>query len=62
MVERIAVYPGVHFSKPCIAATCITVQSVLELIDGSISFEQIRQDYYPELTAEDIHACLQYEE
>ncbi len=60
MIERITVDPKIHFSKPCIAGTRITVQSVLELIDEGLTFEQVRQDYYPELTVEDIRACLQY--
>lgn len=60
MMERITVDPRVHFGKPCIAQTRITVQSVLELINEGLSFQQIRQDYYPELAVEDIHACLEY--
>ena len=60
MMERISVNPKVHFGKPCVAGTRITVQSVLELVNDGLSFEQIRQDYYPDLTTEDIHACLQY--
>ncbi len=60
MIERIAVDPKVHFGKPCVAGPRITVQNVLELINDGLSFEQIRQDYYPELTDEDIRACVQY--
>jgi uncharacterized protein (DUF433 family) len=36
------------------------VQNVLELLDAGIPFEKIVQDYYPELTADDIHACMRY--
>jgi uncharacterized protein (DUF433 family) len=60
MVKRIAVDPLVHFGKPCVAGTRITVQNVLELLDAGISFQSIMQDYYPELTLEDIHACMRY--
>ncbi len=60
MIERIAVDPEVHFGKPCVAGTRITVQSVLELLDEDLSFDQIIQDYYPDLTTEDIRACVQY--
>jgi len=60
MIERIAVNPKVHFGKPCVVGTRITVQSVLELVDEGLSFEEIIKDYYPELTVEDIRACLQY--
>jgi uncharacterized protein (DUF433 family) len=60
MIERIAVNPKIHFGKPCIAGTRITVQSVLELLSEGLSFDEIIRDYYPDLTAEDIHACIQY--
>ena len=60
MVERIAVNPKIHFGKPCVAGTRITVQSVLELLSEGLSFNEIIQDYYPDLTVEDIHACIQY--
>ncbi len=60
MKERIAVNPQIHFGKPCVAGTRILVQSVLELVREGLSFETIIQDYYPDLDAEDIRACLQY--
>ena len=59
-MERITVNTNVHFGKPCIAGTRITVQSVLELVDEGITFDEIINDYYPDLTVEDIRACLQY--
>ena len=60
MKERIVVNPNVHFGKPCVAGTRITVQNVLELVKEGLSFAEIIQNYYPELTAEDIRACIQY--
>jgi uncharacterized protein (DUF433 family) len=60
MIARIVVDPEVHFGKPCVAGTRITVQSILELLDEDLSFEQIIQDYYPDLTPEDIRASVQY--
>jgi uncharacterized protein (DUF433 family) len=60
MVERIVVDPNVHFGKPCIAGTRIPVQNVLELINEGLSFEQIIQDYYPDLTIADVQACVAY--
>jgi uncharacterized protein (DUF433 family) len=50
----------VHFGKPCVAGTRITVQSVLELINEGLTFEAIIRDYYPDLTIEDVRACVQY--
>jgi len=60
MNPRIAVSPGVHFGKPCVSGTRITVQSVLELIREGISVEEIRRDYYPDLSHDDVRACVQY--
>ena len=59
-MDRIAFDSKIHFGKPCVAGTRITVQDVLELVDEDISFSQIIRDYYPDLTAEDIHACIRY--
>lgn len=59
-MQRISVDPTIHFGKPCVAGTRITVQNVLELIDAGIPFSSIIADYYPELTVTDIHACMQY--
>ena len=60
MKERISVNPNIHFGKPCIAGTRITVQSVLELINEGLTFEEIKRDYYPDLEIEDIKACMDY--
>ena len=60
MKNSIEVNPAIHFGKPCVAGTRITVQGVLELVRDGIPFEQIIRDYYPDLTAEDIQACVQY--
>lgn len=59
-MDRIAVNSQIHFGKPCIAGTRITVQSVLELINEGLSFNNIIQEYYPELEIADIKACLEY--
>jgi uncharacterized protein (DUF433 family) len=60
MAGKIAVDPNIHFGKPCVAGTRIPVQSVLELVGEGLSFSQIAQDYYPDLTIDDIRACVQY--
>ena len=60
MPSRINVDPQIHFGKPCVAGTRITVQNVLELVREGIPFFEIRKDYYPDLTDEDIRACIQY--
>ncbi|MCP4696800.1 MAG: DUF433 domain-containing protein [Gammaproteobacteria bacterium] len=59
-MNRIEINPQIHFGKPCVAGTRITVQNVLELLNTGCSFSVIIQEYYPELTEADIHACLDY--
>ncbi len=60
MNERISVNPNIHFGKPCVAGTRITVENVLELINKDLSFEEIKRDYYPDIETEDIKACVDY--
>jgi len=58
--NRITINPEIHFGKPCVVGTRITVDNVLELVEEGISFEEIIQNYYPELEKEDIKACIQF--
>ena len=60
MKNRVAVDPQIHFGKPCVAGTRITVQSVLELVREGLAFSEITRDYLPELTVDDVRACVQY--
>lgn len=58
MTERISVNPRIHFGKPCIAGTRITVQNVLELVCDGLSFADVVRDYYPDVQPDDIRACV----
>lgn len=58
--NRITVNPEVHFGKPYVVGTRITVDNVLELVREGITFKKIIKDYYPDLGIEDIKACIQY--
>ena len=60
MKERISINPAIHFGKPCVAATRIPVQSVLELVREGLSFAEIIRDYHADLKSEDVRACIQY--
>jgi len=60
MNERITVDPQIHFRKPTVSGTRITVQNVLELINEGLSFDEIREDYFPDLARDDIKACVDY--
>jgi uncharacterized protein (DUF433 family) len=57
--ERIAVNPAVRSGKPCVKGTRITVYDVLEYLAGGMSEDQILSDF-PDLTREDIRACLAF--
>ncbi len=57
--DRITVTPGVRSGKPCIKGTRITVYDVLEYLAGGMTDAQILSDF-PDLTAEDIRACLAF--
>ena len=43
-MNRIAIDTQIHFGKPCVTGTRITVQNVLELIETGISFPEIIRD------------------
>lgn len=58
--KRIVIDPLVHFGKPCVAKTRIPVGAVLELVQAGIPFKEITDKYYPDLTVNDVAACVQY--
>jgi len=43
-----------------VAGTRIPVYCVLELVQAGISFDEIISAYYPDLTFEDVAACVEY--
>jgi uncharacterized protein (DUF433 family) len=57
--ERIVVAPAVRSGKPCIKGTRIAVYDVLEYLAGGMSEDQILGDF-PDLSREDIRACLSF--
>ena len=48
-----------RFGKPCIRGMRITVYDVLGWLASGMNFNEIISDF-PELTMEDIYACLAY--
>lgn len=58
-LDRIVLDPNVRFGKPCVRGTRITVGDVLEYLAGGMSQAQVLADF-PQLTDEDIRACLAY--
>tara|TARA_Y100000310_G_C19975131_1_gene487226 strand:+ start:73 stop:294 length:222 start_codon:yes stop_codon:yes gene_type:complete len=57
--EIIKIRPDVRFGKPCIRETRISVYDVLSWLASGMTQKDIIEDY-PELTMEDIQACLAY--
>ena len=57
--DRITIEPGKRGGKPCIRQMRITVYDVLGWLASGMSNEEILADY-PELSLEDIHACLAF--
>jgi uncharacterized protein (DUF433 family) len=60
MTARIAVNPNIHFGKPCVAGTRIKVEDVMELIEEGIPFAEIITSHYPDLTLDDLRACVRF--
>lgn len=57
--QLIALEPGKRGGKPCIRGLRITVTDVLEYLASGMSAEEILSDF-PDLTAEDVRACLAF--
>jgi uncharacterized protein (DUF433 family) len=55
----ITMEPGKRGGKPCIRGMRITVADVFGWLSAGMSHDEIREDY-PEITEEDIRACLAY--
>ena len=55
----ITIKAGQRSGKPCIRGMRITVTDVLEYLASGMSEERILKEF-PELTKEDIHACLAF--
>ena len=57
--DRISIEPGKRGGKPCIRGMRITVYDVLEYLASGMSEQEIIDDF-PDLTPEDIRACIQF--
>ena len=57
--SRITIEPGKRGGKPCIRGLRITVYDVLEYLASGMTENQILANF-PELTLEDIRACLAF--
>ena len=57
--SRITFEPGKRGGKPCIRGLRITVSEVLEYLASGMTEDDILQDF-PDLTREDVRACLAF--
>ncbi len=57
--QIITIEPGKRGGKPCIRGMRITVYDVLEYLASGMSEDEILSDF-PDLTRDDIRACLQF--
>ena len=57
--DLITIEPGKRGGKPCIRGLRITVYDVLDYLASGMSEDDILRDF-PDLTREDIRACLAF--
>jgi len=55
----ITIEPGKRSGKPCIRGLRITVYDVLEYLASGMTEAEVLRDF-PDLTREDIQACLEF--
>jgi uncharacterized protein (DUF433 family) len=59
LLQRISIDPQICGGKPCIRGHRIWVSLILDLLASGMKEEEVLAEY-PQLTAEDIQACLAY--
>lgn len=59
MNARITIDPEICHGKPTIRGSRLLVSTILELLAGGATWDEIMDDY-PNLEAEDIKACLEF--
>ena len=57
--DTITIEPGKRDGKPCIRGMRITVYDVLEYLASGLSEQEILDDF-PDLTHDDIRACVSF--
>jgi uncharacterized protein (DUF433 family) len=59
ILQRISIDPGICFGKPCIRGHRIWVSLILDLLAAGTTLDEVL-DQYPQLTREDVLACIAY--
>ncbi len=57
--QHITIEPGKRGGKPCVRGLRITVYDVLDYLASGMSHDEVLADF-PDLTSEDIYACLAF--
>ena len=60
LLKRIWIDPERCGGRPCIRGHRIWVSLILDLLAGGLTPERIISEEYPQLTVEDIQACIAY--
>ena len=55
----ITVDPSMHDGRPTVRGMRLSVEDVLDYLASGMSIDDVRRDF-PELTQEDVRACLAY--
>jgi len=59
LLSRITINPNVSFGKPTIRNMRYPVEVILDLLSAGMTVQEILEDY-PDLSADDIRACLAF--
>jgi uncharacterized protein (DUF433 family) len=59
LINRITIHPEILHGKPCVRGMRWSVEMILDMLGSGMSTSQIIEDH-PELSEEDILACLQF--
>ncbi len=59
LLARISIDPKVCFGKPCIRGHRIWVSLILDQLAGGMTTQQILKEY-PQLSEDDVLACIAY--
>ena len=59
-MDKIIADPAICFGKPTIRGTRIPVYMVIELIEQGLTPSEIITQCYPDISPDDIKACLHY--
>ncbi|MFZ2357697.1 MAG: DUF433 domain-containing protein [Candidatus Omnitrophota bacterium] len=60
MFKHIVVNPNICHGKPTIRGTRIMLWQILDLLEDGLSFDEIITGYFPQLSKENIKACIEY--